>query len=45
MARGTNTFKLGAGFNITGQEPIDSRLVVDSTSDLWGYEKGTVNDP
>lgn len=45
MARGINTFKLGAGFNITGQEPIDSRFVVDSTADLWGYEKGSENDP
>lgn len=34
MARGTNTFSLGAGFNITGQEPIDSRIVVGSLSDL-----------
>lgn len=34
MARGTNTFSLGAGFNITGQEPIDSRLVVSALSDL-----------
>lgn len=34
MARGTNTFSLGAGFNITGQEPIDSRLVVGTLSDL-----------
>lgn len=34
MARGTNTFSLGAGFNITGQEPIDSRIVVSALSDL-----------
>lgn len=34
MARGTNTFSLGAGFNITGQEPIDSRIVVGALSDL-----------
>lgn len=34
MARGTNTFSLGAGFNITGQEPIDSRIVVGLLSDL-----------
>ena len=34
MARGTNTFSLGAGFNITGQEPIDSRLVVGTLRDL-----------
>ena len=34
MARGANTFSLGAGFNITGQEPIDSRIVVSALSDL-----------
>lgn len=38
MARGTNTFSLGAGFNITGQEPIDSRLVVGTLSDLTTQE-------
>lgn len=34
MARGTNTYSLSAGFNITGQEPIDSRIVVGALSDL-----------
>ena len=38
MARGTNTFSLGAGFNITGQEPIDSRIVVSALSDLTTQE-------
>lgn len=38
MARGTNTFSLGAGFNITGQEPIDSRIVVSALSDLTTEE-------
>lgn len=38
MARGTNTFSLGAGFNITGQEPIDSRIVVGALSDLTTQE-------
>lgn len=38
MARGTNTFSLSAGFNITGQEPIDSRLVVGTLSDLTTQE-------
>lgn len=38
MARGTNTFSLGTGFNITGQEPIDSRLVVGTLSDLTTQE-------
>lgn len=38
MARGKNTFSLGAGFNITGQEPIDSRLVVGTLSDLTTQE-------
>lgn len=38
MARGINTFSLGAGFNITGQEPIDSRLVVGTLSDLTTQE-------
>jgi hypothetical protein len=42
MARGTNTFSLGAGFNITGQEPIDSRIVVGALSDLTTQE--TWND-
>lgn len=41
MARGTNTFSLGAGFNITGQEPIDSRIVVGSLSDLTNEETWT----
>ena len=35
MARGKNTFSLAAGFNITGQQPIDSRLVVDNVADLY----------
>jgi hypothetical protein len=34
MGRNNNTFSLGAGFNITGQEPIDSRLTVSALSDL-----------
>ena len=34
MGRNNNTFSLGAGFNITGQEPIDSRLTVSVLSDL-----------
>lgn len=34
MARGTNTLSLGAGLNITGQEPIDSRVTVEYESDL-----------
>lgn len=38
MVRGTNTFSLGAGFNITGQEPIDSRIVVSALSDLTTEE-------
>ena len=38
MARGTNTYSLGAGFNITGQEPIDSRIVVSALSDLTTQE-------
>lgn len=38
MARGTNTFSLGAGFNMTGQEPIDSRIVVSALSDLTTQE-------
>ena len=35
MGRGKNTFSLAAGFNITGQQPIDSRLVVDNVADLY----------
>lgn len=35
MARGKNTFSLAAGFNITGQQPIDSRFVVDNVADLY----------
>lgn len=35
MARSKNTFSLAAGFNITGQQPIDSRLVVDNVADLY----------
>ena len=35
MGRGKNTFSLAAGFNITGQQPIDSRLVVDTVADLY----------
>lgn len=38
MARGTNTYSLSAGFNITGQEPIDSRIVVSALSDLTTEE-------
>lgn len=35
MGRGLNSFNLAAGFNITGQQPIDSRLVVDNVADLY----------
>ena len=34
MGRYINTFNIPAGFNINGQEPIDSRIVVDSIEDL-----------
>lgn len=36
MGKGTeNLFTLSGGFNITGQQPIDSRLVVKNVSDLY----------
>lgn len=34
MGRGKNPYSLPAGFNITGEGPIDSRFVVDDEADL-----------
>lgn len=39
MGKGTeNLFTLSGGFNITGQQPIDSRIVVKNVADLYSAD-------